>query len=545
MMTPWRSRLAGFVIAGFVVAVAGGCGEPQRALVPVPVPNAVDLEPSVRTALARAQAEFDRIAAGKPTTAELSNAYGELALTYHAQSLVPPAEAAYANARMLAPRDKRWPYLLGHLYNDASRLPEAISTFETALAIDGSDAPTLFSLGEAYLQHGDFDKAQMMYKRLEANDNARPAALTGLGKVALAQRQYKEAVEYLEGALKLAPGAARLRQPLAMAYQGLGERAKAEENLRQYAVDGAAPEVADPLADALGAKVAASRALLRRGKRFGRAERFDLAEPAFRAAVEADPTNADAIANLGISLANLGRLGEAQRRLTESLAINDDNAIAHLSLGVVLDRQGLDQAATKEYMAALDSDASNLQARVYLADAKMRMGLPEQAATLYRQALDQSPNSSRMQMSLALADIRAGQFNEARKVLEAALKAQPANPEITNTLARLLATAPVATVRDGARALELAKSLFESTKNPEVGQTYAMALAETGNFDQAVVLQRETIIVFDHTGGERRKPFLRRNLALYERHKATREGWPADDPVFQPRSPAARLAKSP
>ena len=545
MMTPWRSRLAGLVIAGFLAAVVGGCGEPQRALLPIPVPNADDLEPSVRAALARAQAEFDRVSAGKPTTAELGNAYGELALTYHAQSLVPPADAAYANARMLAPRDKRWPYLLGHLYNDSSRLPEAISMFETALAIDGSDVPTLFSLGEAYLQHGDFDKAQMMYKRLEANDSARPAALTGLGKVALAKHQYKEAVEYLEAALKLAPGAVRLRQPLAMAYQGLGERAKAEENLRQYSVDGVGPEVADPLADALGAKVAASRALLRRGKRFGKAERFDLAEPAFRAAVEADPTNADAIANLGISLANLGRLDEAQRRLAESLAINDNNAMAHLSLGVVLDRQGLDQAATKEYLAALDSDASNLQARVYLADAKMRMGLPEEAARLYRQALEQSPNSSRMQMSLALANIRAGQFNEARKVLEAALKAQPANPEITNTLARVLATAPAAAVRDGARALELAKSLFESTKNPEVGQTYAMALAETGNFDQAVVLQRETIIVFEHTGGERRKPFLQRNLALYERHKATREGWPADDPVFQPRSPAARLAKSP
>ena len=109
MMTPWRSRLAGFVIAGFLAVAVGGCGESQRALLPIPVPNADDLEPSVRAALARAQVEFDRVSAGKPTTAELSDAYGELALTYHAQSLVPPADAAYANARILAPRDKRWP----------------------------------------------------------------------------------------------------------------------------------------------------------------------------------------------------------------------------------------------------------------------------------------------------------------------------------------------------------------------------------------------------------------------------------------------------
>jgi len=541
-----RPTMIGLLIAALAGTLVSGCSDPHRALVSIPAPmNLKDLEPSVRAALEKAQAEFDRIAAAKPSDAALSNAYGELAMTYHAQALVPPAEAAYKNARVLAPRDKRWAYLLGHLYNDASRQQEAITSFEAALAIDGTDAPTLLSLGEAYLQHGDFDKAQAMYKRLEATPNGAAIGLTGLGKVALAKHQYKEAVESLEAALKLAPEATRLRQPLAMAYQGLGDRAKAEENLRQYAVQGVEPEVADPLADELGAKVAASRALLRRGQRFGRAGRYDLAEPAFRAAVDADPANADAIANLGISLANLGRLDEARLRLEESLAKDDSNAIAHLSLAVVLDRQGLDDAAIREYKAALAHDPSNVQAYVYLADVKMRTGLPNEAAELYRQALERYPHSPRMQLSLAFANIKAGQYNEARKVLEAGLKEQPSNPEIINTLARVLATAPAAPVRDGARALELAKGLFGSTKNPEVGQTYAMALAETGNFSQAALLQRETIIVFEHNGGARKKPFLERNLALYEQSKPARQGWAPEDPVFHPRSPAAQLAKPP
>src|ERR1700730_13962139 len=151
-------------------------------------------------------------------------------MTSQAQRLRAPAEAAYANARVLAPGDKRWPYLLGHLYNDSSRVPQAISAFEAALAIDPGDGPILLSLAEAYLQHGEFDKAQTMYKRLESDVSARPAALAGLGKTALAKHQYKEAVEYLEQALKLSPGATRLRQPLAMAYRELGDRAKAEQN---------------------------------------------------------------------------------------------------------------------------------------------------------------------------------------------------------------------------------------------------------------------------------------------------------------------------
>jgi cytochrome c-type biogenesis protein CcmH/NrfG len=197
-----------------------------------------------------------------------------------------------------------------------------------------------------------------------------------------------------------------------------------------------------------------------------------------------------------------------------------------------------------QYRAALDRDPSNVQARVYLADAKMRVGRADEAGALYGQALKQSPDSLRMQLSLAMANVKAGHYGEARNDLELALKAHPGNPEITNALARILATAPESKVRDGPRALALAKALFESTRDPDVGQTYAMAMAETGGFEQAVVLQKETIIVFEHTGGQGKKPFLQKNLARYEQRKPTREGWAADDPVFQPRSPAARLAKA-
>ena len=545
MKTTRWSSLGRWTCIGLTAALVSGCSRPAPQIQPLPAVETTDLEPSVRSALTRAQAQFDRIAELKSGRGELADAYGELAMTYQAQSLVHPAEVAYANARALAPGDKRWPYLLGHLYNDASRVPEAISAFEAALALDHRDGPTLLSLGEAYLQHGDFDKASAMYDRLQSDPGARAAALSGLGKVALATHRYQDAVGYFEEALKLSPGATRLRQPLAMAYRELGDRARAEQNLRQFDPGGMELGIVDPLADALNAKVAASRALLRRGQRAGKAGRFDLAEAAFRAAVEADPTNAEAVENLGISLANLDRLEEAQQRLSQSLSMDDRNALAHFSLAVVLDRQGLDQPAIDQYQAALQRDPANLQARVYLADAKMRIGRAEEAAALYGQALKESPDSARMRVSLAMANVRAGHYAEARKILEAAIEARPGDPEIINALARILATAPEPKVRNGSKALELAKALFESRRDPDAGQTYAMAFAETGNFEQAVVLQRETIIVLEHTVGEARKPFLQKNLALYEQRKPAREGWAPDDPVFQPRSPAARLAKSP
>jgi len=531
---------AGAVCALLLVASLAACTDYTKGLPAVPTVQTNGLEPSVVNAVQRARAQFDAVAATRPSREKLAAAYGELAMTYHAQDLVAPAAVAYANAHKLDPDDKRWPYLLGHLENDSSRVPEAIASFEEVIAKHPTDAPTLLTLGQIYLQTGAFDKSQSMYERLKSQPGGQAAALAGLGKVALAKRNYALAVTDLEEALRLAPEAARLRQPLAMAYQGQGDKAKAEEQLKLFHTGGYEPTVDDPLADALSDKVAASRVLLRRGQRDAKAGRYDLAEKAFRLAVAADPNDAELIANLGISLANLGRIDEAEQRLEEALGKDPSIVVAHLSLGVVYDRKGRDAAAIDEYAKTSALDPDNLSALVYRADALMRTGQAAKAVPLYRDALKKSPGSSRMEMSLAMALVRSGNLAEARAVLDAASAAQQDNYAIANALARLLATAPDESLRDGARALALARQTFEATRSPEVGQTYAMALAETGHFTEAVKLQQETLIAYERSKLPVFRPALERNLEHYERHEPAREGWAPEDPIFQPRSPAAQ-----
>lgn len=528
------------ISAVLLLALLGACQEARPPLLPVAAPDTKAYEKSVQSAVEKAHTAFDRIAAEKPTNLKLANAYGELAMVHHAQDLASPAEAAYKNARLLAPGDKRWPYLLGHLYNDTARQTEAMQSFEAVLKIDGNDALALLSLGEVALAHGDFERAQQVFDKLQQDKAARPAALAGLGKVALAKRDYNKAVAYLQESLQLWPSGSKLRHPLAVAYQALGERDKAAQALRAYSANGQEPSIPDPLADALGAKAASSRSLLRRGQRYGQTGQFDLARQAFEAAAQADPKNAEILANLGISLANLGQLEAAQKSLTESLHIDDTNATAQMSLAVVYDRQGLDQEASVRYRAAIERDGKNVQARVYLADARMRAGQALEAAPLYREAFGLSP-SARIRLSLSYALLRSGQFAEARKQLEAGLAEDGRNQSIANALARVLASAPDASLRDGQRAVSIAKPLFEATKSPEAGQTFAMAMAETGDFDQAVKLQQETLIVYDRMGAPGMKPFLERNLTLYQQKKPSREPWSATDSVFQPRSPAVSL----
>ena len=135
--------------------------------------------------------------------------------------------------------------------------------------------------------------------------------------------------------------------------------------------------------------------------------------------------------------------------------------------------------------------------------------------------------------------MKAGRYADARRVLETSIATASENKSFLNALARILAAAPDASLRDGPRALQMAKALFEATRNPYFGQTYAMALAETGDFERAISLQRETVIAYERMGDASMKPFLQKNLGPTSiiRQRAS----VADRrPIFRPRSPGAR-----
>jgi tetratricopeptide (TPR) repeat protein len=540
--TTARALLPRVIAVAMLSLVANGC-DSQPNLLPMPTTDLSMVEPAVRKRVAAANAEFEARSRSKTSSADLARAYGDLGMVYQAQDLTTPAEVAYLNAHRLDSHDKRWPYLLAHLYADQGKVSDATRYFEIARDIDPSYVAAEIYLGQMYLQNGDLDKARSIFEKARGDKEGKAAALAGLGKVALTAGRYQEAATSLEEALRISPGASRLRQPLAMAYRGLGDAEKARMNLAQFVTDGQEPAIPDPIVDAMSDKLVVSHLLLRRGQRFAKEGRFDLAEGAFRAAVASNPSSADAFANLGISLANLGRIEEAQKNLIESLRIDDDSAVAHLSLGVIYDREGEDAAAIAQYRSAIQHDPNNIQAAVYLADAIMRSGSSLDAAQLYRQALSKEPRSTRIALSLAFSLIKAADHVEARKVLETALSQQPQSAEVINALARLLATAPEAEVRDGPRALTMAKSLFERNPSLEVGQTYCMALAETGNFTKAAELQQDILSSYERTRAPADMAFLIHNLTAYRQSQPVREGWSAQDLVFWPRSPAAALAR--
>ena len=89
-------------------------------------------------------------------------------------------------------------------------------------------------------------------------------------------------------------------------------------------------------------------------------------------------------------------------------------------------------------------------------------------------------------------------------------------------LARLLATASDDTVREGRLALELAEKLLEETRSAVHAETVAMALAETGQFDDAIRLQRSLIAQAEAEADSRYVDRLRENLSRYEKGEPSR-----------------------
>jgi len=143
----------------------------------------------------------------------------------------------------------------------------------------------------------------------------------------------------------------------------------------------------------------------------------------------------------------------------------------------------------------------------------------------------------------AMAAIHSGAYGQAKEKLEDARAALPKDPEIANALARLLAAAPDAPVRDEKRALNIIGDLVQHQQGDPLdeGITLAMALASVGQFKQAAAYQEAIIQQLEGSHRPDLARPLRKNLLLYQQGKPCRVPWSNDDPIFTPVPSKAEL----
>ncbi|MBO0700190.1 MAG: tetratricopeptide repeat protein [Zavarzinella sp.] len=147
----------------------------------------------------------------------------------------------------------------------------------------------------------------------------------------------------------------------------------------------------------------------------------------------------------------------------------------------------------------------------------------DKAIAEFTALLDANPTYFFALYNRSEAYIRSRQFDKALADIYLALKNEGKVPGLHMNLARALATAPDAKLRDGKRALEEAKKAVEMIKyrDGRFLDTLAAAYAEVGQFDKAVEAQQKAIddpeFMKDDGDGARKR------LNLYREKKPFRD----------------------
>lgn len=357
-----------------------------------------------------------------------------------------------------------------------NRLDDAIAALREAIARDEKNVRAYHELGAIYRTKNQNDEAVATFRRaveLAPND---AAASFDLAEILVVLQRWDEAAPLVEKAVALAPEDNRARYLQAMVLRGRGQGASAIEQLRALAArdpaDGAARQA---LTDSLAAAGKTTEAI----------------EVYRSGALHPSTSKEDAV-----------RLLDDAAKLAWRKNLRDQ--------AVLLWRQ------------AVERDPASSQAHLNLGNGLQLLNRRDEAKAELGKAVELNPQDSNARLSLAALRILTGDFAAARRTLEEGLALKADEPALMNTLARLLATSPDSSLRDGRRAFELSQRAFALEAKLENAETVGMALAEMGQFEQAIRWQRGLAQQAQQRGDRQALTRIVGTLRTYEKRQPIR-----------------------
>jgi tetratricopeptide (TPR) repeat protein len=438
-----------------VALLVPGIGSAQQNVLPVPQPRLDDLEPAVAEQIRATQQRAAGIIAKGSAAGDLADAYGSLGRVYHAYEFLDSAEPAYVNARRLASGNSEWPHLLGVLYQQTGRLEEAAEALTAARRLQPRDHAAAVYLGDIYLSLNRLVDARDQFQSVI--DVFPAVARRGLGDVAMRERKFAEAVEHYRAVLDRVPQAAAVHYSLAMAYRGMGRMDDAREHLQRRGPEGVHAD--DPILTSVQSLVRGERAWVMQGRRAYDAGQFAAAAIAFTRALEAAPSSVAARVNLGSALVQMHRDADAIPYFRDALRLSpEEPGVAEALIG-----------------------------------ALVRIGRDTEAIETFSRTKSYRPDDEGSLVGVAILLAARDRLREALVVLEDAHQRFPDRTATATTLARLLASSPDVSLRDGKRAFDIAMSVNDAEPTPVHAETVALALAELGRCGEAVEWMKRAV----------------------------------------------------
>ncbi len=529
-MTGWSWRLA--LCAALLLAA---CGERTNAPTEEALfrPDLSSLGPLRVAKIEEAEAAIERLR-GAGDRGALADAYGRLAMHYHAYKLFAGAARHYETASELAPNNFRWLYFQGRTALTQARREDAFRCFQAAVRLDPGYAPALIELGEHWRSLGQFDQADARFRQALEGDADCVAAMVGLAQIANARRDFAQAAQWMDRAIELQPRAGALRYIAALAHRGLGDADKARALLAEGEETRQEVILADPLMREVTALGADAREAFAMGERALAENRLDAALAHVREAVAADPNHIEYRLKLAWLHLRTGDKPAALRDYQAALIQRPGNAEIHFNIGGLLMETGEPDRALTHFQKAVGLKPDFTAAQRSLADALRLAGRFEEALASYQSWREQDPTSPAARLARALLATRLGRYADAKVWLDRDVRDFSGQPAFIQALARILAAAPADGVRDGARAAQLIEPLIKSGQaDATLAETAAMALAESGRFDLAVNWQQRAIQLARQTGDAASAADMEKALDAYRAKRPWRQPWRLADPIFR------------
>jgi len=238
----------------------------------------------------------------------------------------------------------------------------------------------------------------------------------------------------------------------------------------------------------------------------------------FQTALRVSPEDPDTESNIGAASLQQGDADEAISHLRRAVEKWPRHAQGHINLGNALLQNREIDAAIAEYEKTLALPFDHAESHYSIGTALRQKGDVEEAIVHYRKALELRPDYANAHNNLGNALRQQGRTEEAVHEYEAALKSEPDSILAGNNLAWILATSPNASVRDGAKAVQLAQraNRLSGGSDPIILHTLAAAYAENRQFSEAVNAAQRALELADANGVASLAESLRSKLALYQ-----------------------------
>ena len=353
------------------------------------------LAPEFATDIRRMKAHTDEQLAQTTDPHARAEIIGQLAFIYHAQQMLGAAEEAYL-AALRNDEVYAYRYLLAIIVLQRGETAEAIAHLDQVVLSKPDYVPAWYRLGGLKLLQGDVGGARVALQNAQKIYPDSAAIMVGLADVAIAEKEWRDAIDLLEKAAVFEPRNGQIAYKLVTAYRQIGnqEEVDAWSSMANQAAQ--PPPLEDPLLVELAGLVRSGRFFIQAADwAFQRGDR-EAAGDALRQATQLEPTNLEYSIKYAAFLELTDQVEDAVLELKRLLAIQADAPSAWYFLARLL-RDSIDGEQYLQGMVAIQK-AVELEPnedlyRTLAAAMSLQATMYPHAQEFYMQLVERNPDN--------------------------------------------------------------------------------------------------------------------------------------------------------